>query len=233
MPTTDEFEVLSPTGVAVRLPVAGAGSRAWAFVIDWHIRVTAAALWALTAAVLAGLTGDGGGPLSGARAVLLVLPIVVLYFGYHPILELLMQGNTPGKRMAGVRVVDAEGRPPTASAILIRSVFRLIDSLPALYAVGLISCVATKHAQRLGDLAAGTMLIYATAPTDAADFDDRTVSASTNPRAALAQDLLARWNDLLPARRSALAARLLDGEGAEPGTDDVLKARLAEVTRGG
>ena len=68
---------------------------------------------------------------------LIVLPPLLIYFFYHPILEVLMHGQTPGKRLAGVRVVDREGGIPSTGAILIRNVFRLVDSLPSFYVVGL------------------------------------------------------------------------------------------------
>ena len=93
------------------------------------------------------------------------LPSLAIYFLYHPILEVALQGQTPGKRIAGVRVVAlAHGGAPGIGAILIRNVFRLVDSLPFLYAIGLVTTIVTRHAVRIGDIAAGTVLVYDEAP---------------------------------------------------------------------
>ena len=66
-----------------------------------------------------------------------VLPALAIYFLYHPVLELAMRGRTPGKRSAGIHVVTRDGSAPSAGALLVRNVFRLIDSLPVAYGVGL------------------------------------------------------------------------------------------------
>src|ERR1700674_2373215 len=74
-------------------------------------------------------------------------------------MEVAMHGRTPGKRMAGVMLVNRSGGTPGTAALLIRNVFRLIDSLPAFYVVGLISCFFTANRVRIGDMAAGTLLV--------------------------------------------------------------------------
>ena len=70
-----------------------------------------------------------------------------------------MRGRTPGKRIAGVRLVTREGDIPGAGALLLRNIFRLLDSLPVCYLVGLATVVFTEHHVRVGDLAAGTLLV--------------------------------------------------------------------------
>lgn len=198
---------------------AGPGSRCYAFAIDWHIRILAALLWMLAAVWVL------HPPLSfGSRPMLeTLLPAATLYFLYHPVLELILRGQSPGKRIAGLRVVDRNGGVPGRSRILIRNAFRLIDSLPVFYAVGLVSCFATAEGVRLGDLAAGTLLVHdAAAPVaDGADAWE------------IARGLLDRWGSMDPGRRRALARALLarlgsgaaDGLAAEAG-DEELRARL-------
>ena len=66
-----------------------------------------------------------------------------MYFLYHFALEIAMHGRTPGKRMAGIHIVTREGGSPGAGALLTRNVFRLVDSLPLLYGVGLVSNAGT------------------------------------------------------------------------------------------
>src|SRR5690606_18924459 len=92
--------------------------------------------------------------------VVVALPATAIYLLYHPVLEVAMRGRTPGKRIAGVRVVRRDGGVPGVGALLVRNVFRLVDSLPFLYCVGLTAAVLTEHSVRIGDMAAGTLLVY-------------------------------------------------------------------------
>ncbi len=135
--------------------VAGLGHRSYAFVVDWHIRVLAALGW-ITILVLA-LRLDWNA--NAAAAWPAIAPAAMIYFLYHPLIEILMRGQSPGKRVAGVRIVMRGGGTPGVGAILIRNAMRLIDCLPALYMTGLISCFVTRDQVRLGDLAAGTLLV--------------------------------------------------------------------------
>src|SRR6202008_2402288 len=92
--------------------------------------------------------------------VLVVTPAAATYFLYHIGLEIAMHGRTPGKRMAGVHIVARDGGSPSIGALLTRNVFRLVDSLPLFYGVGLIATLVTRDHVRIGDMAAGTLLAY-------------------------------------------------------------------------
>src|SRR5262249_32763682 len=98
------------------------------------------------------------GSSSFALASLVALQFLIITF-YHLFFELLWNGQTPGKRMFGIRVVQANGLPLTASSAIIRNLVRLFDFFPILYGIGLVSMFATKQTQRLGDLAAHTIVI--------------------------------------------------------------------------
>jgi hypothetical protein len=87
-----------------------------------------------------------------------VLPLLV-YIGYDVLFETLGSGRTPGKRATGLRVLRADGGAEDGVASLIRNVLRLIDGLPLSYVPGIVSILATKRNQRLGDLAAGTIVV--------------------------------------------------------------------------
>src|ERR1041384_5438316 len=121
------------TGVDVELTVAGPGSRSYAFIIDWHIRLLLAMGWMLIGHVVY----NGGLTLQsepGAGYVLGVwIPTLLIYFFYPPVLEIAIRGRTPGKRIAGVRLVTREGDIPGAGPLLLRNIFRLLDSLPLCY----------------------------------------------------------------------------------------------------
>ena len=88
-----------------------------------------------------------------------VLLIFVLLWGYFIFFELTWNGQTPGKRAAGVRVLTSRGEPVTLVHTLVRNVLRIVDALPSFYMVGVISILVTRRSQRLGDLAAGTVVV--------------------------------------------------------------------------
>ena len=92
--------------------------------------------------------------------MVVALPASAIYFLYHIVLEVLMRGRTPGKRMAGVRVVAITGGAASVGALLLRNIFRLVDAMPFAYVVGLAFVLTTRRNVRIGDLAAGTVLVY-------------------------------------------------------------------------
>lgn len=220
--STESLVVTSATGVDVELAIAGPGSRAYAFLIDWHIRLLLALAWFMTSAVTLYGASFLKALSNGATGAIVGLPLVLIYFLYHPIVELAMRGQTPGKRMAGVRVVTRIGGTPSSLAILIRNAFRLIDSLPALYGVGLVTTIFSRQRVRLGDLAAGTLLVRTGEDESKALAQLGALSQASTVDAgtlALGNDLLLRWKDLEPARRQGLARELLQRIRAANGPD--------------
>jgi uncharacterized RDD family membrane protein YckC len=212
------------TGGGVALRVAGAGGRSYAFVIDWHIRVLAALTW-----VLAGMLLRPGSPSTFEFAVL--LPAGVIYFLYHPVLEVAMHGRTPGKRIARVRIVSRDGATPGVHALLIRNVMRIVDSLPACYGVGLGAVLVTEQHVRIGDLAAGTLLVYDDEPPPAAARRGR-VAATDEQAVELIAELLARWHELSSPVRQRLGRQLLarvDPTVAAPVDEGAVRGRLAKL----
>jgi uncharacterized RDD family membrane protein YckC len=204
----------SVTGIDVSLPLAGPGARSFAFIIDWHIRIIMALAWY----VMAGVVSNGDFTLApppdhGQRWFLVVvLPALAIYFLYHPVVEVAMQGLTPGKRRVGIRVVTRSGGPPGLGALLLRNVFRLIDSLPVLYGVGLTLMVLTRDGLRCGDMAAGTLLVYERGSADSELLRDaaQRLGRLDPAGAEIAADLLQRWPDLVPEARIRLARQLLE-----------------------
>ena len=161
IPAQPLYTIPSTTGVEVRLRIAGPGARAFAFTVDWHIRTLAALAWYVCAAYsISGTLQVQAMQPSGWRFLFVVVCPAAIYFLYHPVLELLMRGCSPGKRMCGVRICDHSGALPGAGAIAIRNLFRVIDSFPFAYGVGLLATMLTREQVRIGDLAAGTLLVY-------------------------------------------------------------------------
>lgn len=211
-----QLDIATATGVDVQLNIAGPGARSYAFVVDWHIRLLFALAWfATTSMLLVGsLNGpDGSGAESNTYLLVVVVPAVAIFSLYHFILEIVMRGRTPGKRLAGIRIVTLEGQEPSLLALVIRNVLRLIDSLPVGYTLGLVFTFFTRNSVRIGDIAAGTLLVY---ESDArgGKLDDTPVSPAAIAKyglakAEVAQDLLNRWDTLEEQKRIDLAIRLL------------------------
>jgi uncharacterized RDD family membrane protein YckC len=224
-PAIDKVTVQSVTGVDLKLAIAGPGTRSYAFVIDWHIRLLLACAWLLVATVVldAKLTlREHGGLLSA-------LPAAVIYFLYHPVVEILMRGRTPGKRMAGVRILNRDGGAPSTTALLLRNVFRLIDSLPATYLVGLTTCLLTRQRVRIGDMAAGTLLVLDNEAAQGSLLRIEQLAANSKlPLDALelVDQILERWESLETVHRAQIARSLL--ARLDPRDDTAALARMSD-----
>jgi uncharacterized RDD family membrane protein YckC len=237
----EQYTIPGLTGVDVSLPIAGPGSRSYAFIIDWHIRVVLAIAWFVGAMLLefGGLRfpAENGKPALSLLLLLFLAPTII-YFFYHPVLELLMRGQSPGKRMAGVRVVTVNGGTPGVGAVLIRNVFRLIDCLPLLYFVGLATAMLSAQRVRIGDMAAGTLLVIDEhLPSKYLELDGAAGAEAEVDFAArdLIQQILERWSSLGVDKRDAIARALLKrtlGATEDPDAlDDVaLHARLTALS---
>ena len=152
----------SVTGVEVVLPVAGPGARSFAFLIDWLIRVSVAIAWFVVSALIHNGRWSLAQPvLPGAAWFIFVLtPTAAIFLLYHTALEVGMRGRTPGKRLAGIRIVARNGASPSIAALMTRNAFRIVDSFPLVYGVGLVVAMTTREHVRIGDIAAGTVLVY-------------------------------------------------------------------------
>jgi uncharacterized RDD family membrane protein YckC len=236
-----DLSIDSVTGIDVSLAVAGPGARAYAFLVDWHIRVILALAWFATGALLYNGRLSLSPPLANdARWFGGVLaPALLVYFLYHHAVEVALHGSTPGKRMAGVRIVTRSGGVPGAGALLTRNVFRLIDSLPLFYGVGLLTVLLTRDHVRIGDMAAGTLLVFAqgAARLPATPGAAPHTAALDATGAEIVAELLERWTHLEPEARLRLARAVLMRYGAEcpPGesAESVWRERLERLARPG
>jgi uncharacterized membrane protein SpoIIM required for sporulation/uncharacterized RDD family membrane protein YckC len=191
------IDIPSATGIDARIVLAGPGARAIAFILDFLIRAGLALAYLLLAAwaIVGNLEFDVSPDDETLWYLAGALPASAIYFLYHLVLEPLMGGRTPGKRMTGLRVLSTDGLVPTSGALLTRNVFRLVDSMPALYVVGLLFVMFSKRHQRLGDIAAGTVLALERAPF----LEKLALAAGTS--APLAANALARRRALSLSRR--------------------------------
>lgn len=235
----------SATGVGVALPIAGPGARAFAYIIDWCIRVVLSLAWYVVAALIYHGELTLAAPLETDSnwLIFVVGPSAAIYLLYYYVLEIGMRGRTPGKRMVGVRVAARDGSVPSIASIVIRNVFRLIDGFPLVYGVGILTSMFTTDHVRVGDMAAGTVLVYdRTAGTllesVGNDLIGKRLDAAT---VEVINELLYRWTSLDPDARRRLAAQLLSRlpDDVSPRdtdwssqSDEALRHQLERIARG-
>ena len=83
-----------------------------------------------------------------------------VYWGYFAFFEIIWKGQTPGKRVAGIRVIKESGRPINAYEAIGRNLMRAVDVMPGIYGVGLVCMMLNKQSRRLGDFVAGTVVVH-------------------------------------------------------------------------
>jgi len=152
-PLDTRYQVETPEGIDLVLRPAGLVPRALAFAIDLAIR----GLALLAMFVVLGLLGQFG---MGLATILLFL----LTWWYMVLFEVLNQGRSPGKQLLGLRVVHDDGTPVGWAASLTRNLLRFVDILPFAYTLGILSCLNHPAFKRLGDIAAGTLVVYRDTP---------------------------------------------------------------------
>lgn len=198
---------VTPEAVTIAVDVAGLGSRMIAWLIDTVIQLLI---------LVPILIGVGAGDLSGSvELVVLSLVVFLIFWGYFPIFELSWQGRTPGKRAQRLRVVLTDGQPAGAAAIMVRNLIRILDVFIFPF-LAVISMIVTTRAQRLGDLAAGTMVVREgklTAPRplslpDRSDLPTVDATGLSEREYDVIRSFLVRRSSLDPSARLRLAAQL-------------------------
>jgi len=161
----DHLRIETPEYVEFSYDLAGLGSRFVAYSIDLLLEVT---LWLLLLIGIGGFFGivqsssthpaDFVKTAGYATLALLSLITFLIFEGYFIFFELLWNGQTPGKRILGLRVMREGGFPITLAASVIRNLLRTVDFLPIFYGVGMAMIFATSTHRRIGDLAAATIV---------------------------------------------------------------------------
>lgn len=160
-PLTDhDLVVATPENVSFGYALAGLGSRFMAALVDSLLIVLLQVLVLGLTVALAFRDLSASSELLGWTSLVLGLVGFVLLWGYYIFFELLWNGQTPGKRWVGLRVLRPNGQPITIVEVLIRNLVRLVDFLPAAYGAGIVCMFIDARARRLGDLAAGTMVVW-------------------------------------------------------------------------
>ena len=230
------LDVETPEQVVVSYTLAGIGTRGAAALIDLLIMfVLTGTLWYVVASIpkfLPALREIGNG--GWARAILIIGQFLILW-GYFVAFEAIWDGQTPGKRVLGLRVVRNGGGGVDVGASAARNLIRFVDFLPFGYFVGMVSVIANQRNQRLGDLVAGTIVVrerllrhVKARATASAPTDDGAVVLATldDERFALLDRFVAREATLDDASRARIAAALVARLGADVRTDAVAALRI-------
>jgi uncharacterized membrane protein SpoIIM required for sporulation/uncharacterized RDD family membrane protein YckC len=218
-------EIETPEQVAFSYTLAGVGSRAAAALLDYAIisGVTLGSLLALSLLWRAVFRGDIS-PLAKVAGAWLFALFILFFFalswGYFVFYEALADGQTPGKRRLGLRVVQDGGYSISFAASAVRNLLRILDMQPGLaYGVGIVTAALSKSGKRLGDHLAGTMVVQeqrvalaAAAPVPALPRGEEASAALAAQLSEEEYALLERWvgrrQALDAERRTAIAAQL-------------------------
>ncbi len=165
---TTSLEIRTPEGVSFQIPVASPYSRCLALAIDYAVVVALTILISQIINIfevsLSEIPVIGDIVVDFGRGANILLQFLIFTF-YGMITEWLLSGQTVGKRLLKLRVIDERGLSLGLRQIVIRNLFRLLDILPStFYLIGSISCLVTRHCQRIGDIAAGTLVIREVTP---------------------------------------------------------------------
>jgi uncharacterized RDD family membrane protein YckC len=157
----EQLTISTPEQVAFHYEMAGIGTRFVAGMLDHLIIFTALLLigCAMQTIVIGSIFSSAGDAVVALVLALMLLIYFAIFWGYFVLFETLWNGQTPGKRAGRLRVIRRDGQPVHAGEVMIRNLVRLVDMLPGFYGVGLVVMFIDKDARRLGDMAAGTIVV--------------------------------------------------------------------------
>jgi uncharacterized RDD family membrane protein YckC len=222
----DHVEIATPEGVDLEVELAGLGSRFLGELIDYAAK---GLLIGALALILLGIA-------NGVATAIFIVASFLVWFGYDVLFEVLANGRTPGKSAIGIRVVRTGGQPVGFLSSSVRNLVRLVDGPLTSYVAGMVSIIVSKRNQRLGDMAAGTLVVREPpAPKDSGqaraaspgmvvaypppppppdpDAPQWDVSAVTQQELAAVRQFLSRRHTLEAVARRRIATQLAEGLG--------------------
>lgn len=154
-----EITVVTPENIPLHLELAGLGSRFGALLIDLLAQALVLLVLLIIGITVAAATAAFSAGISSLAWAGLILGAFLILFGYFILFETIWNGQTPGKKVFGLRVIRDGGYPVNVFSVVARNLIRLADFLPANYGVGALVVFFNPQYKRLGDLAAGTLVI--------------------------------------------------------------------------
>jgi len=212
----DKLTIETPEQIPLEFPLAGIGSRFLAIALDTLIQVLGFLMIVFVAEILLPTAARFTPRALTWAAAIFFLCAFILYSGYYALFEVFWNGQTPGKRLVRLRVISDSGRPITVYEAVVRNLLRIIDQLPGLYVVGIISVFLTARNKRLGDIVAGTVVVHEKAMQDSQpDFFAAAASTAlssglqiTAEELELIERFLQRRYDLSPEVRRQSAEQI-------------------------
>lgn len=213
------LKIRTPEGIAFSFQLAGPVVRCLAWIIDFLVIIVSI--------MVLSMLGQAAGFIDQDLAqAISIIGYFVISVGYGVLFEWIWRGQTLGKRLLRLRVMDAQGLRLQFHQVLLRNLMRFVDSLPALYLVGGLASFFSRRAQRLGDLAASTVVVYNPKPAEP-DLDQLLAGKFNSLRqhphlearlrqrvspdqARLALQAIIRRDELDPAPRVALFSELAE-----------------------
>jgi uncharacterized RDD family membrane protein YckC len=190
-PIQTSLRIDTPENVAFQYKVAGIGSRFLAAIIDTIlIIIIQIFLIGISLLIWAAQTSPtlNTQPSTWFIAILGFIASTVLW-GYYIFFEMQWNGKSPGKKVVGLQVIRNDGTSITLTESMIRNLIRLVDFLPANYAIGVLTMFIDRRSRRLGDLAAGTLVILEQSKVTLDSLEKATQIESTQ----VPQTLTAAW----------------------------------------
>lgn len=216
-----DYTLVTPERVSLEYAIAGIGSRGGAVLVDTLVQlvvlaVVSAALAGVSLALPSSILPDGVPEGFGLLVLgLWVVASFAITTGYFMVFEIVWNGQTPGKRLLGLRVIRHNGYPIRPVDAVIRNLVRVVDWLPFAYGVGALVMLMNARSRRLGDFAGGTLVVREGRPRALSDLkpvasvaDESGGLALSGADATLVRDFLVRREGMDPRIRADLALRL-------------------------
>lgn len=159
MSSADKLTIETPEQTSLEFPLAGVGSRFLAIALDTLLQIAVYLILGSIGALVASFGVAGDWKKQSTIAILIFIAFAV-QFGYFAVFETFWNGQTPGKRWTHLRVIEDSGRPINAYDAILRNLLRIVDNLPFLYAIGIVTMLISKENKRVGDYAAGTVVVH-------------------------------------------------------------------------
>jgi uncharacterized RDD family membrane protein YckC len=222
LPSEDQISIDTPEQIQLEFPLAGIGSRFLALTLDTilqtllYIAGIFAAVW--SAPYADALSGMFRWISASWAEALIILFLFSVYWGYFAFFEIIWSGQTPGKRLTGIRVIKDTGRPINVYEAIGRNLMRVVDFLPSMYIAGIVSMMISPQNRRLGDHVVGSVVVHDKRPeqirpewSSAAQpaVSNPNISKVTSDELVLIESYLQRRLDLDPAVRDATAYKIV------------------------
>ncbi len=232
----DHLTIETPEQIPLEFALAGVGSRFLALALDTLIQAAALLLVLAIAVAPAALAWQQAGVWPAA---ILVFLLFLIQFGYFAFFEAVWSGQTPGKRALHLRVIKVTGRRSGTLDAIARNLLRIVDALPGVYAVGVLSALISPESRRLGDYVAGTVVVregtggekdsVAWTPTLSIAGTRYDVNRVAGEEFAVIEAFLVRRDQLDHGIRTAIASKILDRLAPKLGLSAADRARPEAV----